>query len=158
MVDDLRLALARSGVPIPPADAIATFDAPGGLIALGELLAPAVEVVIENHIDEHIPVVIEGDAILPSLLERASVDKRATNGRIRAVFLYEPNEDALLANMQARGRGLSVRAHAQKNLQYGKWLQREAEQRGLPTVTARPWGTLANRIIAASGLSPARPS
>src|SRR5947207_2025488 len=60
MVDDLRLALVRSGVRVPPADAVGAFDAPGGLIAVGELLAPAIEVVIENHVDERIPVVIEG--------------------------------------------------------------------------------------------------
>ena len=29
-VDDLRLALARSGVPIPIADEVGAFDAPGG--------------------------------------------------------------------------------------------------------------------------------
>jgi adenylate kinase family enzyme len=50
MVDDLRLALARSGVPIPVADEVGTFDAPGGLVAVGELVAPAIEVVVENHV------------------------------------------------------------------------------------------------------------
>ena len=34
MVDDLRLALARSGLPVPNADAVGRFDAPGGLVTL----------------------------------------------------------------------------------------------------------------------------
>jgi 2-phosphoglycerate kinase len=153
MVDDLRLALERSGVPVPDSQLVGTFDAPGGLVTVGELMTPAIEVVIENHVDQRIPVVIEGDGILPSLFERASVRARATEGRIRAVFLYEPDADALYANMQARRVGLFSQAHARKNFLYGKWLRQEAERRGLPTVAARPWHTLVDRILAASGLS-----
>ncbi len=78
-VDDLRLALARSGLPVPDADAVGTFDAPGGLVALGELLTAAIEVVVENHVDQRNPVVIEGDAILPSLFDRQSARLRSTN-------------------------------------------------------------------------------
>ncbi|HEV8638899.1 MAG TPA: AAA family ATPase [Chloroflexota bacterium] len=158
-VDDLRLAMERSGVPVPNADAVGTFDAPGSLVALGELLTPAIEVVIENHVDQRDPVVIEGDGILPSLFDRPSVRARSTNGRTRAVLLYEPDEAALHANMQSRRRGLASRAHARKNVLFGGWLRREAEQRGLPTVPARPWDTLTERILAASGLSDhARPA
>lgn len=152
-VDDLRLALARSGVAVPNADAVDTFDAPGGLVALGELLTPAVEVVIENHVDQRNPVVIEGDGILPALFDRPAVRARTSDGRTRALFLYEPDEDALYATMQSRRVGLCSRAHARKNVLYGLWLKQQAEQRGLPTVPARPWDTLADRILAASGLS-----
>jgi 2-phosphoglycerate kinase len=153
-VDDLRLALARCGVPVPNADAVATFDAPGGLITLGDSMAPAIEVVIENHVDQRNPLVIEGEGILPSLFDRPSVRARATNGHARAVFLYEADEDAHDANMQSRKVGLSRRAHARKNFRYGEWLKEEAGPRGLPAVRARPWDTLADCILATSGLSP----
>lgn len=100
-VDDLRLALERSGMDVPPADAVPTFDAPGGLVELGELMAPAIEVVVENHVDQGHPTVIEGDGILPALLDRPSLRARAEH--VRAVFLYEPDEEALFAAMQSRG-------------------------------------------------------
>ena len=148
-VDDLRLALARSGVAVPDADAAPTFDAPGGLLDLAELMTPAIEAVVENHVDQRMPVVIEGDAILPSLLERPEVRARADTGAVRAVFLYEPDEGVLRANMRARGRGFDSReGHARKNWSYGEWIRREAERRGLPTVPARPWETLVDRAIA----------
>jgi 2-phosphoglycerate kinase len=149
MVDDLRLALARSGVPVPDADAVGAFDAPGGLVDLAELMTPAIEVVIENHVDQEVPVVIEGDGILPSLFDRRSVRERATGGRVRAVFVHEPDEDALHASMQARRAGLFSRAHARKNLLYGEWLKGEAERRGIPAIPARPRETLAERILGA---------
>ena len=159
MVDDLRLALVRSGVQVPDSQLVGTFDAPGGLVTVAELMSPAIEVVIENHVDQRIPIVIEGDGMLPSLFERESVRTRATNGRIRAVFLHEPDENALYANMQSRQVGLYHRAHAQKNFLYGKWLKEEAERRSLPTVAARPWNTLTDRLLAVSGLLPgAQPS
>src|SRR5205085_5551705 len=93
-VDDFRLALQRSQVTLPwGTEALYFFVRPArdvwtqaperlcdGLIGVGEVLSPALEVVIENHIDQVAPAVIEGDGILPSLLARPSVRARATDG------------------------------------------------------------------------------
>lgn len=155
MVDDLRLALMRSGVPIPDIPEIKPFDAQGSLIAIGEAVAPAIEVVIENHVDQHYSVIIEGDGILPSLFDRPSVRARASNGRVRAVYLHEPDPEALLANLIARRTDNwreNLQAYAHRSAAYGEWLTKEAEKRGIPIVAARPWDTLVDRILAASGL------
>lgn len=155
MVDDLRLALMRSGIPIPDNPRAEPFDATDGLVAVGEAVAPAIEVVIENHVDQRYPVVIEGDGILPSLFERASVRARTSGGRIRAVFLYEPDAGALYANLVARGADSwrdDLHWYARRSAAYGEWLRKEAERRGLPIVDARPWSTLVDRILAASAL------
>ena len=149
-VDDFRLALIRSGIPFPDADAVPTFDGPGGLLTHGELLAPAIEVVIENHVDQDNPVILEGDAILPALFERPAVRRNADSGWLRAILLYEPEERAIQENMQARGRALSHAAHARKNWQYSQWLRQEAAQHGLPTLPVRPWDTLDDRILHAA--------
>jgi 2-phosphoglycerate kinase len=154
MVDDLRLALMRSGLPIPDNPCAEAFDPEDGLVAVGEAVAPAIEVVIENHVDQRIPVVIEGDGILPSLFERESVRTRATNGRIRAVYLTEPDPEELYANLVARGANgwrEDLRWYARRSATYGEWLTAEAERRGLPTVPARPWETLVDRILTACG-------
>jgi 2-phosphoglycerate kinase len=155
MVDDLRLALMRSGLLIPDNPRADAFDPKDGLVAVGEAVAPAIEVVIENHVDQRMPVVIEGDGILPSLLERESVRTRATHGRIRAVYLAEPDPDALHANLVARGADTwreDLHWYARRSAAYGEWLRAEAERRGLPVVPARPWDTLVDRILAATGL------
>ncbi len=82
-VDDLRLALQHSGAVLPEGTAALYFflQTPNvwtlppeqlrdALIAVGEGMAPAIEVVIANHVDTLAPVVIEGDGILPSLFAR----------------------------------------------------------------------------------------
>jgi 2-phosphoglycerate kinase len=156
MVDDLRLALERSGVPIPDSTHVEGVDAPGGLVAAGEAMAPAIEVVIENHVDQRVPVVIEGDGILPSILERPPVRARATGGRVRAVFVRELDPDALHADLLARGRDgwrEDLGWYARRSVAHGQWLEREAARRGLPTVPARPHDTLADRVLAAAGLA-----
>jgi 2-phosphoglycerate kinase len=146
-VDDFRLALMRSGFALPDADAVSSFDGPGGLLTHAELLAPAIEVVIENHIDQHTPAILEGDPIIPALLDRPSVRRNAASGWLRAVFLYEEDVAIMHRNMQARGRTLASQEHALKNWRYGEWLQQEAQQRHLPIMATRPWETLHNRIL-----------
>lgn len=172
MVDDLRLAFQRSRVTLPErTEALYFFEEMpvvrrlpperrrDALIAIGEVMSPAVEVIVENHIDQAIPVVIEGDGILPSLLERPPVRLRATDGRIQVVFIVEPDEGVLFANMQSRTRRLigwseeEIRQDARAAWLYGQWLGDEARRCGLPVLEPRPWPTLAERILAASTAS-----
>lgn len=149
-VDDFRLAFERVGFPVPDSALVSTFDGPGGLVEVGNLLAPAIEVVIGNHVDQRTPAILEGDALLPSLFERPSVRRNAEGGWLRAVFLHEPEEATIHASMQARAVGRTDPAHARKNWHYGHWLRQEAERYGLPTLPARPWQTLEDRILAAA--------
>lgn len=112
MVDDLRLAFQRARVTLPKGTSALYFDETpqfwrrqpaeirDALIAVGELMSAPLEVVIENHVDQDIPIVTEGDGILPSLLSRPSVVERAR--MVRTVFLVEPDESKVLANMPVR--------------------------------------------------------
>ena len=122
------------------------------LIAVGEVMSAPLEVVIENHVDQSLPIVIEGDGILPSLLSRPPVVERAR--AVRAVFLVEPDESTILANTIERGRGYiagrtqqEMRAEARGRWLFGQWLAREAEKHNLPVLEPRPWETLVERLI-----------
>lgn len=140
-VDDLRLALQYSGATLPErTDALYVFERTpdvwrlppetlrDALIAVGEVMTPAVEIVTLNHADTTAPAVIEGDGILPALLARPSVQARLRDGRIRAVFLAEPDEEAILANVRRRGRydpgrtDAELRTEARAKWLYGRWL------------------------------------
>jgi 2-phosphoglycerate kinase len=165
-IDDLRLAFQYSHVTLPErTNALYFFlETPDiwtqppeslrdGLIAVGEVMSPALEIVVANHVDTSAPVVIEGDGILPSLFAAPSVQDRARHGLVQAVFLIEPEEDVLLDNIIARGRGTTGRPEAELRTEahakwlYGQWLAREAHRYGLPVLHPRPWLTLLERII-----------
>jgi len=166
--DDVRLALQRSRVTLPErTESLYFFEETSdvrrlpperlrdGLIAVGEVMSPAIEVVVENHVDQAAPVVIEGDSILPSLLARPPIQLRAIGGWVRTVFVVETDESAILAAITARGRGMiewseeEVRTDARAKWLYGRWLAAEAHRYGLPVVKPRPWATLDERILSA---------
>ncbi len=170
-VDDLRLALQRSRVTLPEGtDALYFFEETpnvrhlpperlrDALIAVGAVMSPAIEVVIENHVDQNAPVVIEGDGILPSLLGRESVRLRAIGGEVRAAFIVESDENAIYVNIVVRGRGMvgwseeEVRADARAKWLYGQWVMGEARRYGVPVLEPRPWDTLIERLMRASDL------
>lgn len=164
-VDDLRLALLRSQVTLPERTAalylfqdhrtwqLSPEQFCQGLIAIGEVMSPAIEVVVENHVDTAAPAIIEGDAILPSLVTRPSIQQRMQNGQVRAVFLIEPDEHILLANILVRERGIEQFSEAEARMEarakwlYGQWLSQEAHRYSLPVLEPRPWETLIERII-----------
>jgi 2-phosphoglycerate kinase len=156
MVDDLRLAFQRARVRLPEGTDALDFDKTphfwrrppeelrDALIAVGEVMSAPLEVVVENHVDQNAPIVIEGDGILPSLLSRPPLLERMTT--IRAAFLVEPEESAILENTLAHGKGFvagrteaELRMDARARWLFGQWLAQEAARYDLPVVEPRPW-------------------
>ena len=166
MVDDLRLAFQRAGVALPcGTEALYHHKQPyfwrrppeeqrDALIAVGEVMSAALEVVVENHVDQSAPIVIEGDGVLPSLLSRGPVVERAAE--IRTAFLIEPDESAILATTVSRGGGWvagrseeELQAEARGRWLFGQWLAESASAMSLPVIRPRPYETLSARLLAA---------
>ena len=171
-VDDLRLALQWSNVRLPSdeaTDALSFFERTPdiwrlpagrlqeGLVAVGEVMADAIAIVTGNHVVQHNPAVIEGDGILPSLLDRPDLAEFVASGQLKMVVLDPPTEEWLLANMIERGRGIPDRSEdetrnmARASWLYAQWLRREAEERSIPVVLCLPWETRIERIDTAIG-------
>ncbi len=131
------------------------------LIAMSEVMSPAIESVVAHHVvvPEVGPIILEGDNILPAMAARRRFSdinhfaglERGDN--VRAVFLVETDEDALLANARARGRGFAdlpleeQRTIVRMSWLYGQWLRQEALTHDLPVVSVRPWATLTDRVL-----------
>lgn len=164
-VDDLRLALQYSHVILPQhtedlyffADTKQIWQRPAeqllaGLIATSEVLSPAIEIVIANHIDTAAPLIVEGDNILPSLLERPLLRQYVLAGLLQVVFLVESQEAVIQANIEGRARGTTLQStqelqtEARTKWLYGQWLSTEAQRLNIPIVEARPWVTLVDRV------------
>lgn len=111
-------------------------------------LEDALALVIGNHIETRMPIVLEGDFILPSLGVRRRYGDQEANGQIRAIFLYEQDERQMTHNFRQRyGHDQSQRAHISWCV--SEWLRADACRLGLPTIPARPWNTVLDRAIAA---------
>lgn len=172
-VDDLRLAFQRSQATLPANTAALYFFeqtplvwqlAPDrlvhGLVAVGELMAPALEVIVENHLATGSPIIIEGDGILPSLFTRPAIRSGADAGHVRGVMVVESDEEQLRRAIVGRARGIAARSalelatEARAKWQFGNWITCEAHEHALPVVEARPRASLADRLVAAIGRSP----
>jgi 2-phosphoglycerate kinase len=169
-LDDFRLEFQHSRATLPQHnDALYLFwDKPDvfslppeqlrdALIGTGEALSPAVEIVALTHMDHAGPMVLEGDGIIPAIVGRPLIRDHIAAGRIRAAFLVESDEDVLLRTMLTRDRGMAARSAAEHRAEarakwlFGQWLAVEAARHNLPTFEARPWDTLAARIVEAVG-------
>lgn len=119
-------------------------------IAIGEVMRPGLEVVIANHLESHTPIMLEGDFILPALAAQHTFGGEPNNGRVKAIFLTEPDEAQLLQNFLLREphEGEQVK-RAQVSWLYNQWLTEEAARLNVPTVSARPWDDVFERVLAA---------
>lgn len=167
-VDDLRLALQWTRVRLPEqaeTDALYFFlDTPDvrslpperlrdGLIEVSQLMAPAIEIVVSNHLDNAGPLIIEGDGILPSIVERPEIQRGLAPGRVRVIFLHEDDEQQLFENYRARIRGPSarpdaeLRPEARVKAMFSAWVMEEARAHDLPVLASQPFERLAERIL-----------
>ncbi|MDS0137330.1 hypothetical protein H5970_03865 [Amycolatopsis sp. CM201R] len=159
-VDDLVLAVQRMTTPAqqplvhywdthPDAGSLPVPQVLELQIAVAEALRPALEAVIGNHLETDTPVVIEGDYLLPALAAQDSFAGQAAGGRVRAVFLHEPDPGRLVANYLEREPDEGEQhSRAQVSARYGDWLAARAREHGIPVLTARPWTTALDRLCA----------
>lgn len=108
-------------------------------------LEEALALVAGNHIETRMPVVLEGDFILPSLAIRDIYGEEPSDGQVRAVFLYE--EEAQIARNFRQREGHEQPQRARTSWRVSEWLRAEAERLNIPTIPARPWETVLERVI-----------
>jgi hypothetical protein len=172
LVDDVRLALQQVTMleqqpalhyflTTPDVWREASDILLAGFIGVATTLAPALGVIVAHHlvVEGAGPVIIEGDGIAPSLVGEQSpflphIPDRGLMRDIRALFVDEPDEETIFANMLARGRGFArlpsdeLRANAHAAWRYGGWLREEAKKHHASVIPARPQETLFERALA----------
>jgi len=174
LVDDIRLALQQLTTPMEQpglhffssAEQRGVWDYPpeymrDGFITVGNAIAPALATIMAHHlvVSGVGPLVLEGDGILPQAVAQPRFSELrqfyglTLTNEVRSVFLYEPDQRAILQNMLARGRAFqTLLPHQQHQLAhanwlYGEWLRQEAQHYQLSVIASRPWDTLIERIL-----------
>jgi len=116
-------------------------------IAVCRVLSPAVDAVIANHLESHTPIVLEGDYLLPEVIADPAHAAWSRSGRVKAVFLYEPDEGRILRNLLLREPDAgeqTKRAHV--SWLFGHWLKEACAGTGVAVLPVRPWNSLIERI------------
>lgn len=160
-VDDFQVILERMTTPAeqpvlhywqthPEAPHQSAEEMVKQLIATGQVMQPALEAVIANHLESQAPIVLEGDFILPALAALPSFAEGERTGKVKALFLYEESEEQLRQNfLQWEPEEGIQEKRARVSWLYGQWLKEEAEHVGTLALPARPWSDVFERILRA---------
>ena len=112
-------------------------------IAVAEAMSRGFEAVIADHVESLVPVVLEGDYLLPDLAAHFG-------DAVRAVVVSEPDEDRIVANYLSREPdGGEQRLRARVSTRLDAALCARARHVGVPVVAAWPWADGADRADAA---------
>jgi 2-phosphoglycerate kinase len=160
-VDDFQVVLERMTTPEqqPALHFWATHPDPGSLSAeeiheqgldILDVMLPALEAVVENHLEEGRPIVLEGDFIHPALAARDAFGSQPNAGRVRAVFLYELDEKQVVENFLAREPAMGPQTtRARVSVLRAAWVRETCKRLAVPALAARPWNTLRDRVLEA---------
>ncbi len=119
-------------------------------IAVSRLLLPAVRAVVEQHVEDGSPVVLEGDYLVPEVMDPHPAWKAGTLPRVRAVFLDEPDTDQVARNLYRREPDEGDQTGRARVTQvFGRWLRAECVGRPAVSIEVRPLATVAARILSA---------
>jgi 2-phosphoglycerate kinase len=162
-VDDFQVVLERMTTPEqqPVLHFWRTHPDPGSLspeaiheqgLDILDVMAPALEAVVENHLEAGTPTVLEGDFIHPALAARDAFGDEPNAGRVRGVFLYEPDEAQVVRNLLAREPETGPQTtRARVSALRAAWIRERCEALGVVALPARPWDTLFHRVLDAAG-------
>jgi 2-phosphoglycerate kinase len=110
-------------------------------IDIGRMFLPGLTAVVNDHVLENIPMILEGDFILPELAASFG------NPKIKAIFIYETSREQILQNYFSREAELQEQ-RADRSYAHGNWLKDECFKLGITVIEARPWNTLMERVTA----------
>jgi 2-phosphoglycerate kinase len=111
-------------------------------------MAPAFEAVIANHLEAEIPLVLEGDYLLPALAAQPEFNGIPNAGRVRGLFVHEEDEEQFVRNyLQREPTSGRQEKRARVSWLHSQWLQQQASEVGGIVVSARPWETVFERVL-----------
>jgi 2-phosphoglycerate kinase len=123
-------------------------------IKVCQQMAPAYEAVIANHLESDVPLVLEGDYLLPALAEQCDFGGYANQGRVRGLFIHEEDEEQFVRNyLQREPASGRQEGRARVSWLHSQWLVQQVAQVGGIVIPARPWATAFERILESLGKS-----
>jgi len=96
---------------------------------------------VERHISDDVPVIIEGDFIIPESI------KSLLNSKVKALFIQESEASQIINNFLSREGGEPQSFRAEISVSYNNWIRESCEELGIDTLESRPWDNVLERVI-----------
>ncbi len=111
------------------------------LIDVSNEMIPVLKELVNRHIEDKLPIIIEGDFINPEFT--ISFD----NPEVKSIFVNESDINQILQNYLSREGGDLQHYRAEISIAYGKWIADICNKNGIRTIESRPWDSVLTRAI-----------
>ncbi len=111
------------------------------LIDVSKEMIPILKELVNRHIEDNVPIIIEGDFIYPEFT--ISFD----NPEVKSIFVNEPDINQIMQNYLLREGGELQRYRAEISIAYGKWIADTCNEKDIRLLDSRPWDTVLTRAI-----------
>ncbi len=104
-------------------------------------ISPVLKELANRHIEDHLPIIIEGDFIYPEFTLSFN------NPEVKSIFVHEPDKNQILQNYLSREGGELQHFRAEISSSYGDWIADTCKQKGINLIESRPWNTALSRAV-----------
>jgi len=111
------------------------------LIDVSKEMAPVLKALANRHIEDKLPIIIEGDFIYPEFT--VSFD----NPEVKSIFVQESDKNQILQNYLSREGGELQQYRAEISISYGDWIAETCRRNGIELIESRPWNTALSRAV-----------
>lgn len=111
------------------------------LIDVSREIEPILKEIINRHIEEKLPIVIEGDFIQPEFT------KSFNNPCVKSIFVIEKDKTQIVENYLTREGGEIQSYRAEISIAYGEYLKDICIQNDIKTIEPKPWDTSVARAL-----------
>ena len=111
------------------------------LIDVSAEMIPGFKAIVDRHIEDNLPIIMEGDFIHPDLC--ASFDRT----HVKSLFVVESDRQQVLNNFLARENGNLQNFRADISAAHGRWIAASCKKLGIPLIESRPWDTALQRTV-----------
>ncbi len=111
------------------------------LIGVSKEMIPALKALVNRHLEDNVPIIIEGDFIDPEFTISFK------HPEVKSIFVNEPDMNQIMQNYLSREGGELQQYRAQISIAYGKWIADTCKRNKMNVIASRPWDTALERAI-----------
>ena len=111
------------------------------LIDVSKEMMTALKNIANRHIEDKLPVIIEGDFIHPELLSYFD------DLGVKFLFMQETEKNRIIKNYLSREGGKPQNYRAEISVAYGYWIADKCKEKGIGLIKTMPRETLLDRVL-----------
>lgn len=111
------------------------------LIDVSKEIIPVLKKLVNRHIEDKLPIIIEGDFIYPEFTMSFN------NPEVKSIFVNESDINQIVQNYLSREGGNLQHYRAEISIAYGTWIADTCNQNGIRLIDSRPWDTALTRAL-----------